>query len=593
MPTKSTAAKTKAAKTVKKTTAKKSAAKKAPKTTAKKATVKVVAEKAPKITAEMAALASRTELARKSAEENYTQVNLTARSLKDSAIAAKNYQKPERKPAKKAAAKAPAKKAKKIVYNGLPTVRGKDYAKVVAEKMASAAMESRQALATKKSFAQAAAPVEVVEEKPVKKARKACKPKKETAKTTKTTKVAKPKTTKKKAVKKVEPAMASRIALAQKSAGENTAQNNLEARSKADGAVAAKGYKKPTRKKAAKAKNPAKVEMEAIINEMNAGARIMKMIEEVPGVPFEEAIQAVKDQAAMASRIALASKKVVSNMDQTTQFTQDSAKFYNDLDDYTMIEMFNALGVDMTLDTLKDQLSATLDIETQIKTYLDQVSEEGKAYTFEKDGFDLSVIPFLCNRVAETLPNKAQDNVMLAKKITADVDRMLINDGLNDSAIYNDLMDDVRKVLVFAQRNGVSTLAECEKTVPADLQVLVDRFMTVAYTILPGWQYNDVKYYEGFIYAVVAQFDDLVGQQNRVLMDIADLYIKHGDYQRGNDDYGYVLRENQIKDQIYYRYASVYEPFDPQRAKNIAQDALRVIDSRYEYHQKIVDILNK
>lgn len=587
MSTKSTAAKTRAAKTVKKTTAKKTAAKKAPKTTAKKAVTQVVIEKAPIITTEVAALASRTELARKSAEDNYTQVNLTARSLKDSAIAAKNYTKPERKPAKKVVAKTTAKKAnKKIVYNGLPTVRGKDYAKVVAERIASAAMESRHALATK-AVKETVSPVEVVEEKPAKKTRRACKPKKETTKTTK------PRTTRKKAVKKVDPAMASRIALAQKSAGENTAQNNLAARSKADGALAAKGYKKPTRKKVKKAKNPAKVEMEAIINEMNAGARIMKMIEEVPGVPFEEVIQAVQAKAAMASRIALASKKVVSTMERTTQSTQDSEKFYNDLDDYTLIEMFNALGVDMTLDTLKDQLATALDIDVQIETYLGQVNEEGKTYTFEKDGFDLGVIPFLCKRVAQTLPNKAQDNVMLAKKIIKDVDRMLINDGLNDAAIYNDLMDDVRKVLVFAQRNGISTLAECEKTIPADLKVLVDRFMTVAYTILPGWQYNDVKYYEGFIYAVVAQFDDLVDQQNRVLMDIADLYIKHGDYQRGNNDYGYVLRENQIKDQIYYRYASVYEPFDPQRAKNIAQDALRVIDSRYEYHQKIVDILDK
>lgn len=587
MPTKSTAAKTKAAKTVKKTTVKKTVAKKAPKTTAKKAVTQVVTKKAPKITAEMAALASRTELARKSAEENYTQVNLTARSLKDSAIAAKNYQKPTRKPAKKVVAKAPAKKAnKKIVYNGLPTVRGKDYAKVVAERMATAAMESRQALATKK-LKEAVPPVEVVEEKPAKKTRRACKPKKETTKTTKA------RTTKRKAVKKVEPAMASRIELAQKSAKDNAAQNNLEARSKADGAVAAKGFKKPTRKKATKAKNPAKAEMDAIVNEMNAGARIMKMIEEVPGVPFEDVVREVQEKAAMASRVALACKKVVSTMDKTTQFTQDSNQFYSDLDDYTLIEMFNALGVGLTLDALKDQLSATLDIDTQIKTYLDQVSEEGKAYTFEKDGFDIDVIPFLCKRVAATLPNKAQDNVMLAKKITEDIDRMLINDGLNDAAIYNDLMDDVRKILVFAQRNGISTLAECKKTIPADLKALVDRFMTVAYTILPGWQYNDVKYYEGFIYAVVAQFDDLVDQQNRVLMDIADLYIKHGDYQRGNNDYGYVLRENQIKDQIYYRYASVYEPFDPQRAKNIAQDALRVIDSRYEYHQKIVDILNK
>lgn len=175
MPTKSTAAKTRAAKTVKKTTAKRPAAKKAPKTTAKKAVTQLVIEKAPTITTEVAALASRTELARKSAEDNYTQVNLTARSLKDSAIAAKNYTKPERKPAKKVVAKTTAKKAnKKIVYNGLPTVRGKDYAKVVAERIATAAMESRHALATK-AVKETASPVEVVEEKPAKKTRRACK----------------------------------------------------------------------------------------------------------------------------------------------------------------------------------------------------------------------------------------------------------------------------------------------------------------------------------------------------------------------------------------------------------------------------------
>lgn len=591
MPTKSTAAKTKAAKTVKKTTAKKTVAKKAPKTTAKKAvTQKVVTEKAPKITTETAALMSRTELARKSAEENNTQVNLTARSAKDSAIAAKDYQKPERKPVKKVEAKKTTKKAnKKVVYNGLPTVRGKDYAKVVAERVAFVSMESRQVLAAK-SNKETVATLEVVEEKPAKKTRKACKPKKETTKTTKTTKA---KTTKKKAAPKVESALASRIELAQKSATENTAQNNLSARSQADSAVAAKGYKKPTRKKVKKAKNPAKAEMEAIVNEMNAGARIMRMIEEVPGVPFEETIKAVQEKAALASRVALASKKVVPTMDKTPQLTEENEKFYNDLDDYTMIEMFNALGIDITLDALKDQLTTTLDIDALVESYLEKVSEEGKAYSYDKDGFDLNVIPFLCNRIAASIPNKAQDNVLLAKKITEDIDRMLINEGINDSAIYKDLMDDVRRILVYAQQKGISSLAECQDVVQSDLFALVDRFMTVAYTILPGWQYNDVKYYEGFIYAVVAQFDDLVDQQNRVLMDIADLYIKHGDYQRGNNDYGYVLRENQIKDQIYYRYASVYEPFDPQHAKNIAQDALRVIDSRYEYHQKIVDILNK
>ena len=117
--------------------------------------------------------------------------------------------------------------------------------------------------------------------------------------------------------------------------------------------------------------------------------------------------------------------------------------------------------------------------------------------------------------------------------------------------------------------------------------------MTVAVTILPGWQYNDVKYYEGFLYSVMAQFADLASWQNRALMDIADLYILHGDYNKGNEDYAYVLRENQLKDQIYYRFANVYVPFDLQRAKGIARDALRVIDGRYDYYPKLIEILEK
>lgn len=593
MPTKSTAAKStksKAAKTVKKTaTPKKAASKCAPKTTVKKAVTKTTTttKKAPKMTAAKlakAAMASRIELAKKSAEENNAQVNLTARSLKDSAIAAKDYKKPERKAATKAEAKKPAKKAsKKLVYNGLPTVRGKDYAKVVAERQASAAMASRVALAEK---ALKSSIRETEEPKPVKKAaKKASKPAAKKAKKT----VAKTM----KAVDPVTAAKLSRTELAKKSVEENHAQNNLSARSKADGAKAAKGFKKPVRKPVEKpAEDSAKAEMEAIVNEMNAGARIMAMIEEVPGVPFEETIKAVQDKAAKASRAALANKKVTT-VGNKPQLSEETERFYNDLDDYTMIEMFNALGVDVSLDSLKDQLSVALDIEALIESYLDKAEETGKGYTFEKDGFDVTVIPFLCRRVAATLPNKAQDNVSLAKKINEDVKRILINEGINDAAIYNDLMDDVRKILVYAQRNGVTTLAEVQNVIPADLPALVDRFMTVAYTILPGWQYNDVKYYEGFIYAVMAQFEDLVGEQNRAMMDVADLYIKHGDYQKGNVDYGYVLRENQLKDQIYFRFASVYEPFDPQRAKNIAQDALRVIDDRYDYHQKIVDILNK
>ena len=391
------------------------------------------------------------------------------------------------------------------------------------------------------------------------------------------------------------PEQLSRQTLAAKAFAEGCAQKNLAARSKAAAEKAAKLYKKPAKAaKAVSAKAAGNQIANDIMKEAMAENRLLKLIKEVPGTPYEVVIADIEKKAAMESRKALAAKaKTAPEAKAPETPVEEKYAFYDTLDDYTLLEMAKTLGVDIDMDTLKNELTSALDLDEQINTYMDKAITANKNYTFEVDGFDTSVIPYLCRRIAATLPNKAADNVDLAKKINADVDRILINEGMNDSAVYKDLLGDVRKILVYAQHNNLHTLEEVAKVIPADLDKLIDRFMTVAYTILPGWQYNDVKYYEGFIYGVMAQFDDLVKWQNRALMDIADLYIKHGDYQNGNSGYGYVLRENQLKDQIYYRFAHVYEPFDLQRAKNIAQDALRVIDGRYDYYPKILEILQK
>ncbi|MBF0580345.1 hypothetical protein IM774_11310 [Erysipelotrichaceae bacterium RD49] len=391
------------------------------------------------------------------------------------------------------------------------------------------------------------------------------------------------------------PEQLSRQVLAAKAFAEGCAQKNLAARSKAGGAKAAKLYKKPSKKaKAVSASAAGKKIASDIMKEAKAETRLQQLIKEVPGTPYETVVKEVEKKAAMESRKALAAKAKTAPLAGKPQTSEEEKNtFYSTLDDYTLLEMAQALGLNLDLEGLKQELTHALDIDEQIAKYLDEAKKANKKFTFEVDGFDTTVIPFLCRRIAATLPNKAADNVALAKKISTDVDRILINEGMNDSAIYKDLLDDVRQVLVYAQHHNLHTLEEVSEAIPADLDKLVDRFMTVAYTILPGWQYNDVKYYEGFIYGVMAQFDDLVHLQNRTLMDIADLYIKHGDYQNGNSGYGYVLRENQLKDQIYYRFAHVYEPFDLQRAKNIAQDALRVIDGRYDYYPKILEILQK
>jgi len=91
---------------------------------------------------------------------------------------------------------------------------------------------------------------------------------------------------------------------------------------------------------------------------------------------------------------------------------------------------------------------------------------------------------------------------------------------------------------------------------------------------------------------VLSHFTDLHDKYaNRAMMDVADLYIEHGDYGLGDANYGYIIRENQIKDYIYYRYANVYVDIDREKARSIAQSALQYVDSRYTYYPNIMSIL--
>ena len=73
---------------------------------------------------------------------------------------------------------------------------------------------------------------------------------------------------------------------------------------------------------------------------------------------------------------------------------------------------------------------------------------------------------------------------------------------------------------------------------------------------------------------------------------MAVLFIKHGDYGQGDADYNYVIRENDIKDYIFFRFANVYRPIDLQKAKSIAGSALRYVDGRYDFYPMIMEIIN-
>ena len=150
------------------------------------------------------------------------------------------------------------------------------------------------------------------------------------------------------------------------------------------------------------------------------------------------------------------------------------------------------------------------------------------------------------------------------------------------------------KILMLGQRKNIISSEEVSKLLDVDVDAFIEHFFNFAYGILPGWQYDDVKFYEDFAYAVLSQYTDLYTKyQLRVLIDVADLYIKHGDFQHGDVCYGYILRDNQIKDYIYYRFAHVYEDIDFNKAKALAYESLQFVDGRYTYYQNIMDIINK
>ena len=150
------------------------------------------------------------------------------------------------------------------------------------------------------------------------------------------------------------------------------------------------------------------------------------------------------------------------------------------------------------------------------------------------------------------------------------------------------------KLLMIGQRKNITDAAIVSDLIGADVDAFVAHFFQFAYAILPGWQYDDVKFYEDFAFAVLSQYSDLYEKyQLNILLDVADLYIKHGDFGHGDECYGYILRDNQIKDYIYYRFASVYEDIDFNKAKALAYESLQYVDGRYTYYQNIMDIINK
>jgi len=366
--------------------------------------------------------------------------------------------------------------------------------------------------------------------------------------------------------------------------------------------------KKETKAAAAKTKKETKVKTEEAkkaepAKEVKAESKTEAVKEEPKAEPVKEAkaevkTAPVKEEAKAQKKAepvkeevkAEPAKEDVKVLDEAKK--AEKAKHYNSFELNTVEEMARAMGVKKNQDELRSILLSEADLDKVAGDLIAEANLTKDAFDFEEDGYDIDLIPVYVKRVAEKMDFKASDYQQLADEINAQLGFVMTSDAQVNADEYHILFELVKKVLMLAQQKDIHSLADLEQIIPADLKALVVKFMDVAYDILKNWQYNDCKFYEGFIFAVLSQFDDIfVELNNRAMMDVSDLYIVHGDFGLGDANYEYILRENQLKDYIYFRFANIYRDIDRNKAKAIASGALRYVDGRFDYYPNIIEIL--
>ena len=402
---------------------------------------------------------------------------------------------------------------------------------------------------------------------------------------------------KKAAATKAEPAKKSEApkATATKAEPAKKAEASKPAAKKAEEVKKAPAKKTTTKKAApkktttAKKAEPAKKEAAAKKAEEVKKAAPAKKTASKKAAPKKTATKAKAAPKKAAVKKASPAKKPSASKTKKEKLEQ-----YNNFAIDTCLEMAKAMGVAMDYDAYAAMLLDSDNIKQMAKDVLAKYNVDAKAFSFEKDGYDTDLIEVIFNRISETVDIKASDFKGIAKDIKTHAQYEIQDDATANNEEYQKDFDLVREVLMIGQRKNIHSTEDMKAFVKEDPTDLIGKFMDLALQVLPLFEYDDVKYYENFIYAVLSQFDNLHQKWGtRALMDVADLYIKHGDYGLGDANYNYVLRENEIKDMIYYRFANVYVGIDLDKAKAIANSSFQYVDDRYDYYPKIIEILEK
>ena len=413
-----------------------------------------------------------------------------------------------------------------------------------------------------------------------------------------------------KAVKPVEEKKVETKPVAEKKAPAKKVVSEKKAPAKKEETKPTEEKKAPVKKVAAEKKAPAKKEEAKPTEEKKAPAKKVAAEKKAPAkkeeakpaekkkVTAKKATAEKKTPAKKAAAKPSTTKKASTKKTTTKKTTTKKAttkkmtkeEQYAKLSLDTCLDLAKAMSMDVTRDSIIQQLILNPDVKSVSENLVNKYQLTGK-FNFEEDGYDEGLVEVLVSKVFETADIKPQK----PEDLQADVTHALnykFTDVVADGEEYKDQFDTMRKVLMIAQHKDIHDSKKLEEEVGADVEKFVEEFMDLAYSVLKTWKYEDVDYYEHFIFAVLSQLEDLHNKySNRIMMDVADLYILHGDYGLGDADYAYILRENQIKDYIYYRYASIYEGVDKDKAKQIANQALQFVDDRFTYYPNIIAVL--
>lgn len=343
--------------------------------------------------------------------------------------------------------------------------------------------------------------------------------------------------------------------------------------------------KKPVAKAEVKKEEPKKAEAKPA---KKAATKKAAPKAEVKAAKKETSAKAVKKAEEKPAKKAPAKKAPVKK-----KVDQEKLDHYNTLPLEECIRLMQTMNVHYNYDDYYNLLLDEADLAKLAKNIIDGNDIKAGSFKFAEVGCDEDLVLVTLNKVGETMDIKAADYKELKKAITASIKFKMKDDAEANAAEYLDEFKLSEKLLMIGQRKNMFNASEVSELLGGDVVAYFKHFFDFAYALLPTWQYDDVKFYEDFAYAVLSQYADLFEtEQLRIQIDVADLYVKHGDYQHGDEMYGYILRDNQIKDYIYYRYASVYKDIDFNKAKSIAYSSLQYVDDRYTYYPNIMEIIN-